>query len=52
MEGADPGEGVLHSLNLSTSSLKSTTIIPSSPNHTRPNGPQGPATPHTLLPRE
>lgn len=52
MEGADPGEGVLRSLNPSTFSLKSTTIIPSSPNHTQPNGPQDPATLHTLLPHE
>lgn len=52
MEGADLGEEVLGSLNPSTSSLKSTIIIPSSPNHTQPNGPQGPATPLTLLPRE
>lgn len=52
MEGADPGEEVPRSLNPSTSNLKSTTIIPSSPNHTQPNGPQGLATPHTLLPLE
>lgn len=47
MEGADLGEGVLHSQNPSTSSPKSTTITPSSPNLTQPSG-QGPATHHTL----
>lgn len=52
MEEAVPGVGVQCSLNPSTSSLKSTIIIPSNPNHTQPSGPQGPAIPHTLLPHE
>lgn len=50
-EGAGPGEEVLRSPNPSTSSRKSTTIIPSSPNHTQPSGPQGRATPRTQRPR-
>lgn len=52
MEEADPGEEALHSLSPSISSPRSTTIIPSSPNHTQLNGPQGPVIPHTLLPQE
>lgn len=47
MEGADLGEGVLHSQNPSTYGPKSTTLIPNSPNLTQPSG-QGPATHHTL----
>lgn len=51
MEGADLGEGVLHSQNPSTYGPKSTTVIPNSPSLTQPSG-QGPATHHTLPLRE
>lgn len=51
MEGADLGEGVLHSQNPSTYGPQSTTVFPNSPNLSQPSG-QGPATHHTLPLRE
>lgn len=51
MEGADLGEGVLHSQNPSTYGPKSTTVIPTSPSPAQHSG-QGPATHPTLPIRE